>query len=149
MIGRYINKPVCFIIRLMHLTLIFWWVVEHALWKYYLFLVLFTCHKFRGDSPWLCCVDLNHACSLSKQSLLKLSKIHISYKQWKSMTENFTLPAKQKVNFVIAWSRNFDFPLLSTFSFNFNACISISRQCYVILWDPNKLTINPLPLEAP
>lgn len=95
------------------------------------------------------CVDLNHACSLSKQSLLKLSKIHISYKQWKSMTENFTLPAKQKVNFVIAWSRNFDFPLHSTFSFNFNACISISRQCYVILWDPNKLTINPLPLEAP
>ena len=48
------------------------------------------------------CVDLNHACSLSKQSLLKLSKIHISYKQWKSMAENFTLPAKQKVNFVIA-----------------------------------------------
>ena len=95
------------------------------------------------------CVDLNHACSLSKQSLLKLSKIHISYKQWKSMAENFTLPAKQKVNFVIAWSRNFDFPLHSTFSFNFNACISISRQCYVILWDPNKLTINPLPLEAP
>lgn len=77
------------------------------------------------------CVDLNHACSLSKQSLLKLSKIHISYKQWKSMAENFTLPAKQKVNFVIAWSRNFDFPLHSTFSFNFNACISISRQCYV------------------
>ena len=95
------------------------------------------------------CVDLNHACSLSKQSLLKLSKIHISYKQWKSMAENFTLPVKQKVNFVIAWSRNFDFPLHSTFSFNFNACISISRQCYVILWDPNKLTINPLPLEAP
>ena len=95
------------------------------------------------------CVDLNHACSLSKQSLLKLSKIHISDKQWKSMAENFTLPAKQKVNFVIAWSRNFDFPLHSTFSFNFNACISISRQCYVILWDPNKLTINPLPLEAP
>ena len=95
------------------------------------------------------CVDLNHACSLSKQSLLKLSKIHISYKQWKSMAENFTLPAKKKVNFVIAWSRNFDFPLHSTFSFNFNACISISRQCYVILWDPNKLTINPLPLEAP
>lgn len=98
---------------------------------------------------YVICVDLNHACSLSKQSLLKLSKIHISYKQWKSMTENFTLPAKQKVNFVIAWSRNFDFPLHSTFSFNFNACISISRHCYVILWDPNKLTINPLPLEAP
>ena len=95
------------------------------------------------------CVDLNHACSLSKQSLLKLSKIHISDKQWKSMAENFTLPAKQKVNFVIAWSRNFDFPLHSTFSFNFNARISISRRCYVILWDPNKLTINPLPLEAP
>lgn len=95
------------------------------------------------------CVDLNHACSLSKQSLLKLSKIHISYKQWKSMTENFTLPAKQKSKFRDCVMSKFWFSFTQHFQFQFQRMYFDQSSMLCILWDPNKLTINPLPLEAP
>ena len=55
MIGRYINKPVCFIIRLMHLTLIFLVGSRTRTLKILsIFSIVYMCHKFRGDSPWFC-----------------------------------------------------------------------------------------------
>ena len=56
MIGRYINKPVCFIIRLMHLTLIFLVGSRTRTLKIlsifsivYMYVI-----NFAGIPPWLC-----------------------------------------------------------------------------------------------